>query len=351
MPGRVLLITPEFHGIEIKLKVLLEGSGYTVHWINNKNLSLDFKGKESKFKFLRKIYFFLFFPKKRNVKRELANLDNLRFDILFSINCNIVCPYLFKRLKKNNPELFSILFLWDSFSMYSWEKEIELFDKVFTFDRSDSEKHAIEYLPNFYSVAANRNNLESTFDLSFVGKFSPERLSLLDQLIKQISDREIRFFFFLWPGYKKFLHNHLVYTFLKKLGIRTLWIKNYILHFEANELLLPGDFIRQQEISFEESQRILLSSNVILDLSYSGQTGYSHSLIAALANGKKVITTNQNITRETYFNPDQIWILDTENPIVNVKWIREKCEFIIDPFIADLELSEWLNHIINARVV
>jgi hypothetical protein len=143
MSPRVLLITPEFYSIEKKINSLLEDSGFEVKWIENKNLPLDYKGKESKFKLLRRIYFFLFSPRIRYIKKSLKELDNLRFDILFSINCHIICPYLIKRLKSTNPEIFSILYLWDSSSKYSWKDEIKLFNKVYTFDYADSEKYCI----------------------------------------------------------------------------------------------------------------------------------------------------------------------------------------------------------------
>jgi hypothetical protein len=350
MSERVLLVTPEFYGLEKKIKTLLQEIGYEVEWIQNKDFPLNYKGKRSKFKLIRRIYFFLFFPRERYINRELKNINNLCFDILFTINCNIVCPYLIKRLKGINPRIFAILYLWDSFSMYSWEKEIKLFNKTYTFDRADSEKYHIEYFPLFYIPSKEIKKEDIRYDISFVGKFSPERLSLIDKLIPQLSGKGIIYKIYLWPAYKKLIHNRLLYFFLKKTNLKGNWICSYILHYEANEMLLAREYINEHNLCYEDAQNIHMMSNVVLDLPFDEQTGYSLRLVAALALGRKVITTNSYISQEVFYNSDQIHLLDTKNPVVCVKWIKGKTHFKPDPYFSRLELSKWLNYILNAGI-
>ena len=59
MALRILLITPQFYGIEKTIKSVLEASGYEVVWLENKILPLDYHGTKSKLTLLRKIYCFL----------------------------------------------------------------------------------------------------------------------------------------------------------------------------------------------------------------------------------------------------------------------------------------------------
>ena len=66
-------------------------------------------------------------------------------------------------------------------------------------------------------------------------------------------------------------------------------------------------------IDYGKVQELLLDSNVVLDLPYPGQTGYTHRLIEALANGKKVITTNTLVKNERFFNPEQIHLIDSHS--------------------------------------
>jgi hypothetical protein len=350
MSQRILLITPEFYGLEKEIKKELEKFGYDVVWINNKVLTLDYHGPDSKFRLLRRIYFFFFFPNIRYTKRELDKIKDTRFDILFSINGHIISSYLFKKLKQKNPSLFSILYLWDAFSKYSWTKELKHFDKVYTFDKADSVKYGIEYKPNFFIGSNHENNKVQEFDLFFAGKFDPNRLSIVDNILSQADKSALKYFVKLWPAYKILPHNRLVYLLLKKIKFKNEWVKDYLLNFEAVEGILKRKFIIKERLSHIEMQPYLLGSNVILDMPYQGQTGYSHLLIEALANGKKLITTNSDIIKERFYNPEQIHILDKNSIESDLDWIREKRTFKIDSYFNDFELSSWLKSIINVGI-
>jgi hypothetical protein len=350
MPLRVLLITPVFYGLEQKIKSTLEESGSEVVWFENKILAFDYHGTNSKFKFLRKIYWLLFSPHAKYIRKELSKIENLRFDILFSINGNAICPYLFKKLKIKNPMLFSVLYIWDASSKYNWTKEIKYFNKAFTFDPGDSKRFGIEYKPNFYVRSKADKNLSEDYDLFFAGKFNSSRLMAIDKILSKIEIAGTKYFIKLWPAYKIFFHNHLVYSLLKIFNFKSIWTRNYLINYEAVEGILKREYLIVNSLNFDEMQSHFLSSNVILDLQFGGQTGYTHRLIEALANGKKVITTNENIKNESFFNSDQIHIIDEQNPIIDFSWIKEKSVFPVDKYFLDLELSSWLKSIINVGI-
>ncbi len=350
MSLRILLLTPEFYGIEKKIKSVLEKSDFEVIWFENKILPLDYHGTNSKFKLLRKIYFLLLSPHIRYLRKELKKNENLKFDILFSINAHLICPYLFRKLKSKNPKLFSVLYLWDSSSMYNWTKELKHFNKVFTFDRADSVKYQIEYKPNFYIKRSVNRIHEKEYDLFFAGKFSPGRLAVVDKIVKQAEKSSIGSFVKLWTAYKVFFHNHLIYRLLKMFNFKSSWIENYEINFEAIEGILTREYIIGKSLTYEEMQHHLLCSNVILDLPFHGQTGYTHRLIEALAKGKKVITTNSSVRNENFYNSEQIQIIDEQNPEIDCTWIKEKSTYPIDNYFLDLELSAWLKSVINEGI-
>lgn len=349
MTGRVLLITPKFYGIEKKIKYTLEESGYEVFWIENKTLLLDYHGTESKLKPLRRIYFALFSPQVKYLRKELKKTGDKKFDILFVINAHIVCRFLLKKLKGINPQLFSIIYFWDSFSKFNWTREIKLFDKVYTFDPVDSVKFKIDYKPNFYIRPFLKINHNQKYDLFFVGKFSQERLCVLDRIADQTENEGLNFFIKLWPAYKIYLHNRYVYKILSQLYLKGTWKEKYLLNFEAVEGILIREYLVTESMDYDEVQSNLLRSNVILDLPFKKQTGYTHRIIEALANGKKVLTTNSNIRKEIFYNPEQIHILDDQSPEFDSKWIKEIFEFPINSSFLNLELSNWLKSIFNVR--
>lgn len=347
MSERVLLITPQFYGVEKKIKAVLEEAHYEVIWIENKTLHFDYHGTTSRFKLFRKTYFFLLAPHISYLKRELKRLGNLKFDILFSINAQITCEYLFKKLKSINPEIRSVLYLWDSFSMYNWKKELKLFDKVYTFDPIDSINYKIRYKPNFYLRSNINTSLENEYDLFFVGKFSPDRLVKIDKILTLPGMRDIKCFVKLWPSYKIFLHNHFIFRFFKAFNFKSKWVKNYNLNFEVVEGIIKREYLVAESLSYEEMQNLLKCSNVILDIPFQSQSGYTHRLIEALANGKKVITSNSHIIKEKFYNSEQIHILGQRNPEIDCEWIKKKSIFPVDSFFQELELSAWLKSVLN----
>jgi hypothetical protein len=351
MASRILLITPQLYGIEKTLKSVLEEAGYEVTWLENRIFQFDYHGTRSKLKLFRKIYFFFFSPVFRYWKREIEKISDQKFDILFSINAHVICPYLLRILKSKNPDLFSVLYLWDSFSMYDWSRELKLFNKVYTFDPEDSVKYNINYKPNFFIGCSNNNDPRFHNDLLFTGKFSSDRFLMLEKLLKQLDGSEVRYYIKLLPSYKIFPHSHLFYKLLKLINIRSTWADNYILSFEALEKITTRKYFLDHRIDYSDMNCFFSGANVILDLPYQNQTGYTHRVIEALASGKKIITTNERIKKECFYNPDQINIIDSRNPEINVEWIKGKATFPVDIYFTGLELSAWIKSMINVEFV
>jgi hypothetical protein len=350
MSHRVLLITPVFYGLEINIKRELEKSGYDVVWIENKELKGDYHGTDTKFKLFRKIWFFLFSPAGRYIKAQLKKIENRRFDVLFAVNGHSLCPTLHKILKVNNPDIYSVLYLWDSFEMYNWSEELKFFKRVITFDRKDSEEFNLEYKPNFFVQRTEKHSQTAKYDLLFIGKFSPSRYHILKDLENEFKELGLICFIGLFPAYNKLFHNKLLYNILKRLRSENEWVKNYLLNFEATEGLMHDSNILEESLSFDQYQILSGNSKIILDLPYEKQQGYTHRMIDALVQGKKVITTNSNIINESFYNPDQIYIIETEKPKLNKDWIMERNEFQFYEYLRKLELSEWLSSVINVRV-
>ncbi len=350
MPKRLLLITPKFYGIETSIITELQLSGFEVVWMENRELPFDYHGTGAKFRWLRRIYFYLFKPQSRYIRNNLEQMVDQRFDILFTINCFIVCSYLFRQLKNKNPGLFSLLYLWDSTSYYSWHQECSYFDKVYTFDPLDAKNFNWHYLPNFYIDYRSTLQEYSAYDLFFIGKFSPERFYIIEKIINKISlFDDIRYFIKLVPVYKNSLHHRWFYFLLKYIRIRTLWINNFLLNYEVTEGIIRRDYIVRQPLEFDLIKKEFSSSNVILDLTLTRQVGYSHRLILALVKGKKVITTNHNIAGEDFFDAEKIKIIDNDILFIDHRWIKEKAAPLKQIPSDFLELSSWLKSIFNAE--
>jgi hypothetical protein len=141
-----------------------------------------------------------------------------------------------------------------------------------------------------------------------------------------------------------------MYRLLKLFHFESFWVKNYILNFEVIERKLKREYLVYDSLNYKELQNNMLCSNVVLDLPYQMQSGYTHRLIEALANGKKVITTNTGIAKESFYNPEQIHIIDYQNPEIDCNWVKTRSFFPVDNYFSGLELSIWLKSIIHVGI-
>ncbi len=348
MPERLLLLAPKFYGMELEIYYTLENLGYDVSYVENKILKFDYHGKNSKFILFRRLYYLTFRPDVRYINSVFSTMANTRYDILLAINCHSVCQYLFKLLKKANPSIRSVLFLWDSMSNYSWQKETKLFDKSYSFDRKDSCELGIKYKPNFYIDKEQKLKSVIEHHVFFAGKFNLKRLKILDKIWEKGSLCGINLYFILWAGSKRFFHNNYIYRILKPFSI-FYWINDFLSNYEAIEKILTRDFLVHEPLDLNEIRKHLHGSNVVLDINYAEQNGYSQRIIEALSLGKKIITTNYSIQEEEYYNKNQIKVISTGFDDVDINWILESKTFPVPDSIKKLELSEWLLSVIDAK--
>jgi hypothetical protein len=349
MPVRLLLLAPDFYGIENEIATRLEKLGFDVSYLENKVLTFDYHGQKASLRLLRRIYYFFFKPDVRYIRKFFCENENPRFDLLFAINCHCVNSSLFKILRKFNPAVRSVVFLWDSLSSYSWEKEVRLFDKSFTYDITDSEKYGISYMPNFYIKPNQIFTGLYHHKVFFAGKFNLKRFNEIDELNKIFQNQEVDSYLKLLAGTKKSFHNSFLYRIIKALPSNTSKL-DYVANYEAIEKIIIRDYIIYDSIEFIEVQEHLSGSNVVLDIEYSEQFGYSHRLIEALSQGKKILTTNSSIGRENFFNDKQIKIIDTNKIAIDIEWLKREEVYEIPNCISDLELTPWLKSLLQDEI-
>jgi hypothetical protein len=169
--------------------------------------------------------------------------------------------------------------------------------------------------------------------------------------VNRVTGTGANLYFKLIPSYKNLIHNKLLWKFFKMTRIKGGWIENYLSSYEAIEGILHRDYIDHEKIEFIELQKELTVSSVILDIPFAGQSGYSHSVIGALGNGKKLITTNYIIQSETFYNSDQIKIISSDNPAIDLNWTKEKADFFPNSYFDQLDLRTWIKTLISFQVV
>jgi len=155
----ILLIMPSFYNISKVIENELLKRGHEVTFIENKILKEDYHLLKTVMSF---IYFLLNpFYKTSYTNQILKKIHKKSFDLLFVVGHLSTNHNLFKHLKKLNLNIKTVLYLWDSFSVWDFSHLLEKFDYKYSFDRMDCKKHTsmnLVYFPLFYDFKDEQNN-------------------------------------------------------------------------------------------------------------------------------------------------------------------------------------------------
>lgn len=341
---KILLLMPDFFNYPKILIEELESRGAIVFLVENRLLPLDFESPQCKFRFFRKILFRFFSIKwiYLNSKIDL----NEKYDFFLCVNGFLFDKRIITKLKLVNPNIKAFLYLWDSTNMFEWKNITVYFDKSFTFDPLDAEKLNINYLANFYPKNIEKCNVEISEDLFFVGTQHADRYELIKRIVRnnKISTQNIK----LYVKYRNILHNKVTYNILKNL--KNSFAKKYSLNYELVERKIIEDFLVYDSMSSIEIADMMRVSRCVLDIQAPTQVGLPHQLIVALAMGKKIITVNEWILNYDFYNPDQILLIDRDNPIMSDSFLKKEFEIEeVSESIKQSRIDNWVNVIFEIK--
>lgn len=255
---------------------------------------------------------------KKYDKYILDKIRNNKYDYIFVIKGTYISNAFLKELKILNPNGKFLLYLWDSLKNYDYSNKISSFDKVFSFDRNDCKQlNTVTYLPLFFIPQFNdkQSNFEKSNDLFFIGGGLSYRKPFLERLVKNINDPEIKCLFY-FPSLKYYL--------------KSLFLKD------------PYFIFLRKPIPHEKFIKEFLSSKAIVDIPSPNQTGLTMRTLEVLGSGIKLITTNESIVQEPFYDDNNILVISCDNPIVPKDFLNCKSSKID---MSDYSLKSFLNKI------
>ncbi len=176
---------------------------------------------------------------------------------------------------------------------------IPVFDKIYTFDKSDCKNFQLTYLNPFLSFTSSRYQLgqeQSTTDslngFFYVGACDTYRENILSQMLSEFDSRNI--------GGEVYLVSK-----DKKLNVSSRFIN--------------------RSLSYEENINKVRRSGVVLEINRPGQVGITLRAIEALFFGKKLITTNRDIIHCDFYSSGNIFIWGEDD-------LSGLSEFLSSPF-------------------
>lgn len=211
-------------------------------------------------------------------------------------------------LRQAYPEAKIILYLWDILRCADVREIISRCDKAMSFDPQDVEENeGLEFRPTFYmNEYANMKRLKvKEHDCIFIGTLHSNRHKIISALEKSLKERGIDMFSYLY------------------VPSRIVYIKDLILKFPY---ISPGK-VHFKPISLSETIKLLASSAAVLDINYTNQKSLSYRAFEAMAAERKYITTNPEVKKYDFYNPQNVAVIDLNNPQI-------PDNFISSPFIS-----------------
>lgn len=319
---KILFLSVQTFDLQREIKEKLEELGAEVYYFDERPANNNFtKGiirlKPSLLKKKIKKYYSSIFKK----------ISEIKFDYLFVNRGEIVPKEFILKFKSANPNCKSIFYTWDSFKNNPNPIDIiELFDRKFTFDSEDAEQKNINFRPLFYLQDFSKikgEGLDSNYNLLFLGTAHSDRYKLSSEINNWCLKNNLSTYCYYY------MQGRFVY-FFKKFFDRSF--KEF-------------DFKKLSFISLNKNQILNLykQSNCILDIHHPWQKGLTMRTIEAIGAGKKLITTNAEIKRYSFYNPANILVIDREKIDLNLDFFRSKYQEIDQKIYERLSLEGWLN--------
>lgn len=293
---RILFIWTPFHEYPLKIKLAIEA-------LNGK-VDLFYINKKSFFSTILLNLSKSLLAKYRTYQQNniLRKVQNTHYDYVFIQSPYFMGHPFIRELKKYHDKAIFINYNWDSIINNDYLGYIQYFDKVFSFDQKDCEQNKeIIYLPLFFTSDFDyKSDKTRKYDLSFVGGIgdSEDRYEFIMDMEKRCNLLGITFYYYLYvsPNY-----------FVKS--------------------LFKGKFykgVKFKKLKLIDIANINFNSNCILDYHNPKQNGLTMRTFEALGSGCKLLTTNQNIVNEPFYNDKAINVIDVENKNFSTSFVHDK---------------------------
>lgn len=318
---RILLLYGHFFGYDLIVKNKLEEMGAKVDLYDARANINAFE------KAIKKIYSKYYYRKQKKFhkKIQIENSES-KYDFIF-LNVNMEVETLIN-YKEVFPEAKLILYLDDSVkNAKNVEKTFEYYDRVISFDRLDSINYNIEFRPLFFCDSfknLKESKKDIKYDLCFIGTCHSDRLKIIDKIIDS-----------------KFFKTSYMYCYLQS------WFMYYY-HYIFENKIYGGKsfkFFKYKQLKMDEVAEKMAESNVILDIQHPKQTGLTMRTIETLGLGKKFITTNKDIENYDFYNPNNILIIDRENPKISSEFVKGEYLQLDEELYKKYSLQGWIEDV------
>ncbi len=244
------------------------------------------------------------------ILKELEAIKKI--DTAIYIKADFLSPKTIEAINKKSDT--SVLIISDSINRYPKTKNIlQLFDKVFSFEKTDCKKYNLIFKTNFiynYIENTSRQFKYKVFSISSLDN----RLPVFQKIAKYLYNIKVNYKIIIFTGKKK---------------------NDPYLEFSESPL------------SIEENNAFLAESQIMLDVHRNKQQGLSFRVFESLGLHKKLITTNTDIVHYDFYNPENIHVIeDVENINIPDSFLETQYVKIPEELLNKYLIENWVEELI-----
>ena len=333
----------------------MERKGHDVVVFLDKALRYDPYHGSSKLKTVRKFIFVDTYNIYNHYWNKMIAADarlSEPYDLFLALSGVSVGERLIRHLETVNPHIKKVFYTWDNCAYYAFDRMLSWFDRSYTFDIEDTKLNSKwNLLPIYCKAPAHNETQLNLYDIFSIGTNHGDRLSYLYRLLPQLKAKGLSYYIKIIElqitlSWKQQLKYHI----LKAIGSRKyeayLCQIEFICDKEDKYRIKQNSYIAQNEYN-----ELISQSRCVLDDQRSTQSGLTAKFMWALANRKKIITTNKWAYEYKFVSPKQVLIIDKDNPIISEEFIKNSIaedEFSdVSPYYIDRWVDELLSVVTN----
>ena len=318
---KICVISFDFWGYDAHIVETLKEKGIEANHIKIGAVSYENFGER-----LTNLFFKVFLGKnlkyQKRQKCVIEQLDKLGHqDQILVLNADTFDHSTLEYMKKSTNRF--ITFLYDNLDRCPVQDKLHFFDKIYSFDDKDIEKHGFERLTNYnYLPFLSQEKQNPSEDALYITSYDKKRIKQLGILSQKFE--ELRLNFDLYVIGKKSWKNQLMKPFSK------------------NKIVFT-----RKRINHENLPEFYKRTKVILDLMRENQYGLSFRVFEAMALEKKIITDNEKIKNYDFYNPNNILVLDKDFSNITKEFFETPYQSLLEEIYEKYTLEKWVERVFN----
>lgn len=314
---KISIISFDYWGYDEKIANELIKMGHEAFHIKLSDFKYNYTNPRQKI-----INFFSKNILKKNIKKIkteefiLSTLENKGIqDHIIVINPERIsknCHLKIKSFSKNY-----IAYLYDSLDRYDNKNLItsNIFNKIFTFDKKDSQNHNLHFLSNYIHLKKNINKTQPNYKILSISSVD-ERYTTINTIVELLDKKQIK-------------HQTIFFGKRKPKNFKTSAV------------------FTTEKLSQNQIQEKTEDAEILLDVLRENQNGLSFRFFDALALDKKIITTNTSVTEYDFYNPNNILVVDKNKIEIPDSFLNTEYQKIPEDIYNKYTLKNWINTILK----